>query len=107
MKSKILHHKLVRDRIPEIIDESGKMHRVRQVRNKELKDFALKKLQEEVQEFVEDPSAEEAADVLEIFNFICGRQGLYPHTIEAERTSKRILRGGFEMGYILEWVEDE
>jgi hypothetical protein len=25
----------------------------------------------------------------------------------AQSTSKRILRGGFEMGYILEWVEEE
>ena len=107
MKGKTRYHKLVRDRIPEIIDEAGKMHRVRQVKNKELKHFALQKLQEEIQEFIDDPSAEEAADVLEVFHFICERLGLYPHTIEAERTSKRILRGGFEMGYVLEWVADE
>jgi hypothetical protein len=27
--------------------------------------------------------------------------------IMAQATSKRILRGGFEQGIILEWVEDE
>ena len=105
MKKKT-HNKLVRDRIPEIIDEAGKMHRVRQVKGGELREFAFKKLQEEVQEFIEDPCAEEAGDVLEIFHFICHRLGFHAHTIEAERTSKRIVRGSFEMGYVLDWVED-
>lgn len=100
------YQKLVRDRIPEIIERDGKKFSVCQMRGDDLRDYTMKKLQEEVQEFIENPCAAEAADILEIFNFACHRLGLYPHTIEAERTSKRILRGGFEMGYILEWVED-
>jgi predicted house-cleaning noncanonical NTP pyrophosphatase (MazG superfamily) len=67
----------------------------------------MKKLQEEVQEFVEDPCAEEAADIMEIFHFICHRMGIKESEILAQGTSKRILRGAFEMGYILEWVEEE
>ena len=102
-----IYQKLVRDRIPEIIEKDGKEFSVCQVRGERLKEYAMKKLQEEVQEFVENPSAAEAADIMEIMNFICYRLGIHEHTIVAEATSKRILRGGFEMGYILEWVEDE
>jgi predicted house-cleaning noncanonical NTP pyrophosphatase (MazG superfamily) len=104
---KKIYQKLVRDRIPEIISESGKKHSIAQVRGSRLKSYAFKKLQEEVQEFVENPSAEEAADIMEIFHFICDRLGIKDSEIMAQSTTKRIERGGFEMGYILEWVEEE
>jgi len=102
-----IYQKLVRDRIPEIIEEAGKEFSVCQVRGDRLKDYAMKKLQEEVQEFVEIPSAEEAADIMEIFHFICTRLGIKDSEIMAQTASKRIIRGGFEMGYVLEWVEEE
>ena len=102
-----IYQKLVRDRIPEIIEKDGKEFSVHQVKGDRLKDYAMKKLQEEVQEFVEDPCAEEAADIMEIFYFICHRMGIKDSEIMAQTTSKRIIHGGFEMGYILEWVEEE
>ena len=107
MKVKKIYQKLVRDRIPEIITEAGKDFSVSQVRGQRLKGYAMKKLQEEVQEFVENPCAEEAADIMEIFHFVCHRMGIRDSEIMAQSTSKRILRGGFEMGYILEWVEEK
>jgi predicted house-cleaning noncanonical NTP pyrophosphatase (MazG superfamily) len=106
MKVKKIYQKLVRDRIPEIITEAGKDFSVTQLRGERLKDYGMKKLQEEVQEFVENPCAEEAADIMEIFHFVCNRLGIKDSEIMAQTTSKRILRGGFEMGYILEWVEE-
>ena len=107
MKQKKLYHKLVRDRIPEIIQESGKDFRVHQERGSRLQDYAMRKLQEEVMEFVENPCAEEAADIVEILNFICHRLGIREKSIEAQRLSKGATRGTFNMGYILEWVEEE
>jgi len=106
MKVKKIYQKLVRDRIPEIIENEAKDFSVCQLRGERLKDYAMKKLQEEVQEFVENPCAEEAADILEIFHFVCHRMGIRESEIQAQKTSKRILNGGFEMGYILEWVEE-
>lgn len=104
---KKIYQKLVRDRIPEIIEKDGKKFSVSQMRGQRLRDYAMKKLQEEVQEFVENPCAEEAADIMEVFHFVCNRMGIKDSEIMAQTTSKRILRGGFEMGYILEWVEEE
>lgn len=107
MKKRKLYHKLVRDRIPELLEESGTEFGLHQERGDRLRDYAMRKLQEEVMEFVENPCAEEAADIMEIMNFICHRLGIHEHTIVAEATSKRVLRGGFEMGYILEWTEEK
>jgi predicted house-cleaning noncanonical NTP pyrophosphatase (MazG superfamily) len=103
---KKIYQKLVRDRIPEIIEESGKGFEVYQETGSRLRDYAMQKLQEEVMEFVENPCAEEAADIMEIMNFICHRQGIREQAILAEATAKRVSRGGFEMGFILEWAEE-
>ncbi len=102
-----IYQKLVRDRIPEIIEKDGKEFSVFPVPFNRLKDYAMKKLQEEVQEFVEDPSAEEAADIMEIFHFVCNRMGIRDSEIMAATHTRRITRGGFDMGYILEWVEEK
>ena len=104
---KKIYQKLVRDRIPEIITEAGKDFTVTQMSGERLKGYAMKKLQEEVQEFVENPCAEEAADIMDIFHFACHRLGIKDSEIMAATHTKRITRGGFEMGYILEWVEEE
>ena len=60
-----------------------------------------------MEEFIENPSAEEAADLMEIMNFICHRIGIRDHSILAEATAKRVRCGGFELGLILDWVEEE
>jgi predicted house-cleaning noncanonical NTP pyrophosphatase (MazG superfamily) len=103
---KKLYHKLVRDRIPEILARVDKEYQIAQLQGEELERYALKKLREEVQEFIEDPCAEEAADILEILHFICVTLAIPWREVEAERTSKYIIKGGFDMGTLLEWVED-
>ena len=104
---KKIYQKLIRDRIPGVIADAGKSFATRKASETELMDYAMKKLQEEVQEFVEDPCAEEAGDIMEIFHFICGQLKIRDSEIMAETTSKRISRGGFEKNLILEWVEEE
>jgi len=103
---KTLHHKLVRDRIPEIIEEAGKVHQTTILEGETLTSAALKKLQEEVTEFIENPCAEEAADIMEILHFICEREGIRDSQVMTATTVKRIERGGFDMGYFLEWVQE-
>ena len=47
------YDKLVRDRIPEIIEADGKNYQVHQVDLSELKEYAFKKLREEIEEFID------------------------------------------------------
>ena len=103
---KTLHHKLVRDRIPEILEEAGKTHQTIIIDGEDLRGAALKKLQEEVMEFVENPCAEEAADIMEILHFVLEREGITDSQVMTAATVNRIKRGGFNMGYFLEWVEE-
>jgi predicted house-cleaning noncanonical NTP pyrophosphatase (MazG superfamily) len=102
---KKIYNKLVRDRIPEIIEKDGKEFQFAQVRPEMLRQYAMSKLREEVEEFIDNPCAEEAADIMEVLHFICDRESIQDSEIMAATTTKRIERGGFEMGYILEWVE--
>jgi predicted house-cleaning noncanonical NTP pyrophosphatase (MazG superfamily) len=104
---KKIYQKLVRDRIPSVIADAGKTFASRKADENEIISYAFKKLHEEIQEFTEDPSAEEAADVMEIFHFLCDKLGIRDSAVMAQATSKRIRRGGYEQGIILEWVDDE
>ena len=57
-----------------------------------------RKLQEEVQEYLDSHSIEEMADVLEVLHEIAFHMGISWNTIEQERIRKREERGGFEKG---------
>ena len=59
--------KLVRDKIPELILESGKTFKSRVAKPEEMKELLFEKLKEESREFFEKPSNEEAADLYEVF----------------------------------------
>lgn len=60
------YNKLVRDKIPEILDEKGVSYEKRVASPEEYKLALIKKLEEETSEFSEDPSSEELADILEV-----------------------------------------
>ena len=96
------HNKLVRDKIPEIIHESGDVAITHVAGEEEYKEMLIKKLQEEVEEFTEDHSLEEAADVLEVLRSICSNEGLDITKLEEVRKKKANKRGGFDKKIILE-----
>jgi predicted house-cleaning noncanonical NTP pyrophosphatase (MazG superfamily) len=98
------YHKLVRDRIPEIINNHGKRCVYRIAEREEYLVRLLDKLREEVEEFVEDPSEEELADIHEVLDQI--QKAYRLHGFKAEQISKRIKKGAFEQRIVLESVED-
>jgi predicted house-cleaning noncanonical NTP pyrophosphatase (MazG superfamily) len=62
------YNKLVRDKIPAILDQKGIPYEKRIASKEEYRIELIKKLVEEVGEFSEEGSADELADVLEVMN---------------------------------------
>lgn len=105
--SKKVYHKIVRDKIPEIIEEAGKKPEYEFVSKEETILGLEEKLQEEMNEYLESKDAEELADIAEV---LCGiayhRYGMTPEELDELRQRKRNARGGFEKGIRLLGVEE-
>ena len=102
-----IYNKLVRDNIPDILEESGKGYVGHTASNKEEFFTKLKeKLQEEVGEFLENPCAEEIADIQEVLDALAFSVGSDVAKVANIKEEKAASRGRFYTGYILEMVED-
>jgi len=98
--------KLVRDYIPAIIKEDGKTPVVHIVKNKDRHHiWLLDKMIEEMNEFYDDPSYEEAADVYEVFRSLVKLYEMDMEKIIEEAERKCHERGSFNDGIILERVD--
>ena len=97
--------KLVRDKIPEIIENSGRKCVTRRLQESERKDFFFKKLQEEATEFFEKPSVQEAADMYEVFLCILRNWNIDFSNVVNHAYDKRQDKGSFDRSIILENVE--
>ena len=102
----IIYNKLVRDKILEIIEKTGKKAEFHIANEEEYKDFLIKKLSEEVEEFTENPCAEEIADILEVLDSLINILGYSKKEILEIKEEKKESRGGFEKAIILEKVID-
>jgi len=93
------YNKLVRDRIPEILNKKGILYEQRVANQGEYKVELIKKLQEEIDEFTENPTSEELADIKEV---VLALETLaeYKETEEV-RSKKKEEMGGFERRLIL------
>ena len=96
--------KLVRDRIPEIIEKSGKTSSIRFVHGKEIDTFLIRKMVEEVSEFEDEPSTEEAADIYEVFLALLDNWNIDIEDVKKVAKNKKADRGAFEKGIVLEKV---
>jgi len=97
--------KLVRDKIPEIIEKAGKWCLCRSVHGKDEHVVMLKhKMEEEIGEFIRDPCYEEAADILEVLRALASLYDLEMNEIRRTADNKRNERGGFSKGIILQNV---
>ena len=102
----IRYDKLVRDRIPEVIRQAGKQPVTDDLPRKAMSAALDRKLQEEVQEYLESGSIEEMADVLEVLHGIAFHKGISWDEVESVRLRKREERGGFEKGIMLLEVKE-
>lgn len=101
-----IYEKLVRDRIPEIIEKSGKTCSVRRLSPEDYLRSLRAKLSEELLEYLESGDLSELADLLEVLLATAEAQGYTRDELEAVRRQKAEERDGFRERLLLEWVED-
>ncbi len=102
----IKYQKLVRDKIPEIIEKDGKQSVCSILSDEEYLDLLDKKLSEELGEYLESKSMEELADLLEVITAVAKARGSSIEEVEAIRKKKAEKRGGFEKKILLEEVRE-
>lgn len=96
-----VYDKLVRDKIPEIIESSGNKCDIEVVSDEVALDYLYKKLNEEVSELIEDKNLEEIADVMEVLFAIASKYGYNEKDVLDKRDEKKSARGGFENNLVL------
>lgn len=97
-------NKLVRDGIPEIIKGRGAFPVTHIANDEEYWGCLKRKLQEEVDEFLEEGDAEELVDILEVIYAVCEFKGLDEAELEFLRKRKVEERGAFKKRIVLEEV---
>jgi predicted house-cleaning noncanonical NTP pyrophosphatase (MazG superfamily) len=96
------YNKLVRDRIPEIIENRGEKSFWHEADSEEFKEKLKEKLLEEVQEYLKDDSIEELADILEVVETLIKQKGIEEADVRQIQSKKREKNGGFEKQIILD-----
>ena len=95
------YNKLVRDLIPDIIENSGKQCRTRILSDDEYLEKLDDKLDEELEEYHKDKNIEELADLLELIRTAAVARGYTLEDLESARAEKSKQRGGFEKKILL------
>ena len=86
---KIDYHKLVRDKIPEIIEKDGKTCVCSELSQEDYITMLDQKLNEELAEHQESKSMEELADLLEVMSAVAAARGSSMDEIESIRLKKK------------------
>lgn len=103
---KIQYNKLVRDRIPEIIESAGKTCVTAVLSDEEYIRCLDAKLDEELSEYHKDQNIEELADLIEVIRAAAVARGYTLEELERVRTEKAAERGGFEKRIFLMEVQE-
>ena len=100
------YHKLVRDRIPEIIEADGKTCICETLSDEDYISLLDQKLNEELAEYQESKSLEELAALLEVMQAVVKARGWTLGELEQVRADKAAKRGGFEKKILLKEVKE-
>ena len=96
MKKHTVHNKLVRDRIPEMIEKSGKTCITEVLTNDAYIRALDTKLSEELAEYQQCKDLEELADLLEVMGAVVKARGYTWDDLTRVRKEKRAQRGAFD-----------
>lgn len=104
-----IYNKLVRDKIPAIINsQKGKRPNWRVMEREEYIEELSRKLVEEAYEFLEDNNIEGLADIMEVIESIMTIKDITFEDIKKHQLIKRNEKGGFgERVYLIDVEEDD
>lgn len=103
----IIYQKLVRDLIPEIIEQNGQRCICYELDDVHYQIALDTKLNEELTEYQESKSLEELADLLEVIHATAKARGFSFEEVDQIRKAKAQRRGGFEKRLFLEKVIED
>lgn len=101
------YNKLIRDRIPEIIENSGKDYVVEVLSDDDYLQHLKLKLKEELDEYIaanEDEEVIELADLVEVIYALIKHKGVSIEEFEETRVQKQVDRGAFDKKLFLKTV---
>lgn len=102
-----VYNKLVRDKIPEIIEADNKLCDIEILSDEAYLQMVDAKLDEELAEYHKDQNLEELADLLEVIYAATKARGYSIEELETVRQKKAEKRGAFEKKILLKTVEDQ
>ena len=102
-----IYNKLVRDRIPEIIESDGKLCTMEILPDDRYLQMLDVKLDEELAEYQESTSLEELADLLEVMRAVVKARGWSWEQLEQARHEKTAQICGFEKKIFLKEVREK
>ncbi len=94
--SEITYNKLVRDKIPAIIEAEGKKCFVEILSDEKYLEMVDAKLDEELAEYHKDQNVEELADLMEVIYAAAQARGYSLEELESVRAKKAEKRGAFK-----------
>ena len=100
------YNKLVRDKIPAIIETSGKKAVFRVLSDADYVKALDDKLREEVKEYLDSGNLEEIADIAEVLEAIRAARGYAESDFIRVKKEKHAVRGGFAEKIFLTEVID-
>lgn len=102
-----IYNKLIRDKIPQIIEDNGKKAIIEKVSGPEYLGLLNAKLGEELQEYLDSQKVEELADLVEVVYAILDYRGVSRQEFESIRKQKVEERGAFRDRLLLKEVRND
>jgi len=107
---KIYHKKLIRDKIPQIIEDNDGKYETRKLKGGEFEEELKEKLVEEAEEVGEAQGNElekELSDVLQVVKSIAELKDIEFSEVEKKQKQRKEERGGFKKRLFLIWSNQE
>ena len=101
-----IYNKLVRDRIPDIIEASGAVCVTEILSDEEYIKKLDAKLDEELAEYHKDQNLQELADLIEVIYAVAMARGYSLEELETIRAEKAATRGAFKKKIFLKEVNE-